>query len=348
MAEQRDGRLPSYPLVATRTNLSEVRVRENLSRGIDGFLSGAGHVSEHCRRILGDRPANTALGSGSRHASEASEDELAAVRSDLDSMVGLDGVKEQFTTLTNLVRAQSERRKSGLNDSGVSMHMVFAGPPGTGKTTVARLVGRMYKALGLLSSGHVVETDRAGLVAGYVGQTAIQTDAVFERAEGGVLFVDEAYSLSSGGGQDFGREAVEVIMKRMEDRRDRVVVLFAGYQQEMDQFLISNPGLRSRISRTITFPDYQPSELLEIYARLVAEKGFVLDPPAMDAVRRLMIEAHVQRSPTFGNARYVRSVFERTIELQANRLAASSFAPELLTRLQVTDIPTYAETRSAG
>jgi stage V sporulation protein K len=203
--------------------------------------------------------------------------------------------------------------------------MVFYGPPGTGKTTIARLVGAIFHSLGLLSKGHLVEVDRAELVAGYVGQTAIKTDKVVQEAIGGVLFIDEAYSLAPGNSdQDFGRESIETILKLMEDHRDDLVVIAAGYRDRMEEFLESNPGLRSRFTRFIDFPDYSPEELTLIFERMVTDEGYTLAFGALDAVKTILHREHAARGDNFGNARLVRNLFERCLTSQANRLVGGT------------------------
>jgi len=264
-------------------------------------------------------------------------DELLAK---LDKLVGLTTVKGEIHTLVNVARVKEMRKKEGLKSPTTSYHMVFVGPPGTGKTTVARLVSQIFHSLGLLSKGHLVEVDRAELVAGYVGQTAIKTDACVKEALGGVLFIDEAYSLAGGSDQDFGNEAIETLLKLMEDNRSDLVVIAAGYRDRMESFIDSNPGLRSRFTRFIDFPDYTPDELTTIFTRLAEEEGYKLDTGVAESIRKKMFDAYINRTPTFGNGRMVRNLFEQTITAQANRLANASPTRDQLCTLIVTDLPT--------
>lgn len=239
----------------------------------------------------------------------------------LDKLVGLSSVKSEIHTLVNVARVREMRKREGLKVPPGSYHMVFVGPPGTGKTTVARLVAQIFHSLGLLSKGHLVEVDRAELVAGYVGQTAIKTDACVVQALGGVLFIDEAYSLASGSEQDFGREAIETLLKLMEDHRHDLVVIVAGYRDRMEEFIESNPGLRSRFTRFIDFPDYTPDELTTIFVRQAEEEGYVLTEGVVESVRKELTEAYDARKSNFGNGRLVRNLFEKSLTAQANRLA---------------------------
>lgn len=255
---------------------------------------------------------------------EAPEPEISfeELLEELNALTGLTSVKQELNSLINLLKVHKLRAERNMPQTSVSLHMVFSGNPGTGKTTVARMLGRIYKALGVLSKGHLVEVDRSGLVSGYVGQTAMKTKQVIENALGGVLFIDEAYALTANtGANDFGTEAVNTLLKAMEDNRNDLIVIVAGYTDLMQEFLDSNPGLRSRFNKQIIFEDYTPEELMQIFTGMCKNAYFELTEPASAHVRKFF-EERVQASPAgFANGRDVRNYFEKALTNQANRLA---------------------------
>lgn len=265
---------------------------------------------------------------------------MGEVLDELDSLVGLESVKQEVKTLINFANIQKERVKQGLKSPHVSYHIVLIGSPGTGKTTVARIVSKIYNKLGILKKGQLVETDRSGLVGEFVGQTSVKVNKTVDSALDGVLFIDEAYSLVDGGKEDYGREALATLLKRMEDERDRLVVMVAGYTEEMKDFINANSGLKSRFSRYIEFPDYTPEEMSEIFERQCRGLDYNLTNEAKVKALDLFQVAYMQRDKSFGNGRYVRNMFEQSMELQANRVAGlSPLTKETLTTITGDDIP---------
>ena len=240
---------------------------------------------------------------------------------ELNNLVGLDNVKKDVNDLINLLRVQELRKERGLNAVEISKHLVFSGNPGTGKTTVARILGKLYCGMGLLSKGHLIEVDRSGLVAGYVGQTALKTQGVIEDALGGILFIDEAYSLAIDGiDNDYGKEAIECILKAMEDNRDDFVVIVAGYSDLMEKFIESNPGLKSRFNKYIEFNDYKSDELHQIFHRFLDRNLYIISDEADYELKLFFQQMYINRRKNFGNARDVRNIFEKIVSCQANRI----------------------------
>ncbi|MEM6978715.1 MAG: AAA family ATPase [Planctomycetota bacterium] len=286
--------------------------------------------------------------SSHRNATEVNDETEAESRqrrfdvamTQLEELIGLDSVKQRIRSYANFLRLQKQRQQAGLNTMPISLHMTFVGNPGTGKTTVARIVGQLLGGMGTLASGHVVETDRSGLVAEYAGQTATKTNKICDSALDGILFVDEAYSLIDSSGDDaYGREAIQTLLKRMEDDRDRMAVILAGYRDEMQSMIRTNPGLSSRVNATIEFEDYAPQQLGEIFGLLCSQNQYRL--PA-GARHRLLIgfdELHRNRDRHFGNGRLVRNAFEDSVRRLADRVAdVTHLSEELLTTLTADDV----------
>ena len=271
---------------------------------------------------------------------ESQKDVIEKPYEKLNSLIGLQSVKDEVMTLANFVKIQKLRESKGMKSSPISYHCVFTGNPGTGKTTVARIVASIYKELGILKKGHLVETDRSGLVGNYVGHTATKTNQIIDSALDGVLFIDEAYALASyESKQDFGPEAIATLLKRMEDNRDRLVVILAGYSKEMKEFIESNSGLRSRFVRYIDFPDYSSEELLKIMEYNVYEGGYRLEESAIPALREAFDSITHSGDKNYGNGRYVRNLYEESLKSQANRISAlADITDDDLTVITLSDV----------
>ncbi len=291
--------------------------------------------------------AHTAAPDSAQQAETAPEppESIEELKAELEGYIGLSVIKQEVQSLINLVTVQKLRKQNDLPVEDLSLHMVFSGNPGTGKTMIARLMSRIYKSLGILTKGQLVEVDRSGLVAGYVGQTAIKTSEVIQKALGGVLFVDEAYALTASGGHgsnDFGQEAVDTLLKAMEDQRDDLVVIVAGYTELMETFVHSNPGLESRFNRFMHFPDYTVEEMLAIFDMRCQKSGYALAEDARDLLKGLLALFSLN-AKGFGNARGVRNLFERAVSAQANRLAnLANITREQLMQLTSDDLRSAA------
>ena len=303
-------------------------IREMTERNLRGVSSDL----ESALDPFGEKPKKNA--SGAKKASHAAEkkaedaqaekekaaEKIEDLVAELDSYIGLTEVKEEVKELINLAKVYALRRKNDLPVADMSLHMVFSGNPGTGKTMIARFMARVYHSLGILSKGHLVETDRAGLVGGYVGQTAIKTASVLESALGGVLFIDEAYTLTSKSENDFGQEAVDTVLKYMEDHRDDIIVIVAGYTELMRRFVLSNPGLESRFNKYVDFADYTADEMLDIFKLNCKKSCYEITSGAESALKEAF-EIAAKDAGRFGNGRGVRNLFEKVLASQANRLS---------------------------
>lgn len=268
---------------------------------------------------------------------EEPAESLDDLRRELDSYIGLAAVKEEVKSLINLAAVYKMRREADLPVADMSLHMVFSGNPGTGKTMIARFMARVYKSLGILEKGHLTEVDRSGLVAGFVGQTAMKTAKVIEAAKGGVLFIDEAYTLTDHEGNDFGTEAVDTLLKAMEDQRDELIVIVAGYTDRMDKFIASNPGLRSRFNKYLHFEDYTVEEMVKIFKINCEKSCYTLSEDGETRLAQVLEEK--SKAGDFGNARGVRNLFEKALTAQATRLAAeTNISREMLMELRGCDI----------
>lgn len=301
-------------------------------------------------RYQNPAPQNAALSPAAAAVNQPAAEVDAAPKVDelmaqLDELVGLETVKADVKSLVNLMKIRKLRQETGLPIPPMSLHLVFMGNPGTGKTTVARLLAKLYAAIGVLKQGQLIEVDRSGLVAGYIGQTALRTSEVIQSALGGVLFIDEAYSLATGSNEDYGQEAINTLLKAMEDHRDNLVVIVAGYDEPMEHFLESNPGLESRFNKYIFFPDYTGEELLAIFDSLCRKNGYTPTEEAHTRAAELFRDLYESRDDNFGNGRDVRNLFENIIGRQADRLAVmeSPTREDLMAILPEDIFPASAE-----
>lgn len=303
-------------LIAAQLETLRIMNENNLRRMGSDFFGSAPAKPET------KKPAPVQTAPAAPQETPAPEKEsIEDLKTELNGYVGLGEIKEEVNALINMATVYALRAQHGLKNADMSLHMVFSGNPGTGKTMIARLMARIYHSLDILSKGQLVEVDRSGLVAGYVGQTAGKTAKVIERAMGGVLFIDEAYTLSSGKGEnDFGQEAIDTLLKAMEDHRDDLIVIVAGYDGLMQDFIKSNPGLDSRFNRFMHFADYSAEEMLAILLQRAEKSMYTLDEPAREAAKA-WLDAAAADPAAFGNGRGVRNLFERMIAEQANRVS---------------------------
>lgn len=333
-------------IIARQTEIIRSMTEQNLRR-VSADLWGGAPPEQQTGKDAPAKPAHQTPPAEKNEKTEADtpeREDIETLQKELDGYIGLENVKKEVRNLINIAQIYQKSRENGLPTADMSLHMVFSGNPGTGKTMIARFMARVYHSLGILSKGQLVEVDRSGLVAGYVGQTAIKTSKVLEKAAGGVLFVDEAYTLISGSEHDFGQEAVDTILKAMEDNRDDLIVIVAGYTDLMHDFIESNPGLRSRFNRYLEFTDYTPEEMLEIFQGNCKKSSYEPKEAALEKLLEYFKGMTAAHRRTFGNARGVRNVFERILSCQANRLAEmDSVTKEDLMQILEQDVAAAVE-----
>jgi stage V sporulation protein K len=320
---------------------------QNKNAKLDETLNAFEKFGLHAFNLKFDKTATNQIIEKSKEAENSSvnaipeNDTLDKVLAELNAFVGLEKVKQDVKELINLLEIQKKRDSEGLKNIEITLHTVFLGPPGTGKTSVARLLGRIFKHLGFLSKGQIYETDREGMVAGYVGQTATKVDKVVDESIGGVLFIDEAYSLTQNAlGNDFGSEAINILIKRMEDYRDDLSVIVAGYSDPMKNFIESNPGLRSRFNRYFHFEHFKPAELYQIFETMSKKADFLISDDAKEKLQDTFNLLFEKKDDSFGNARAVRNLFEKCVQNQANRIVKlPQITSEILKTLTEEDVP---------
>lgn len=323
----------------------------------DDSADRASHTNQPPRRPRMDRPSHTNETSSTNQSAQSEDSEepplpprseanLKKCMDQLNSMTGLQKVKDDVQSLINMIVVQKKREELGITQNQpLSLHLVFTGNPGTGKTTIARLLAQIYYQLGLLSKGQLVETDRSGLVAGYIGQTAIKTQEVIQKAIGGILFIDEAYTLKQNYSNDFGQESIDTLLKAMEDNRDDLIVIVAGYPDLMQEFIKSNPGLQSRFNKYLKFEDYSPEELVEIFQSLCKSYGMVANEEVVGILKEKLTANYQNRDKNFGNGRLVRNIIEKIYTNQANRIAGNidNCSKEDVKQILPCDLPAQFE-----